>query len=178
MKINKALFLDRDGVINHDYGYVHKIDDFIFVEGIFDLVKKAKKENYLVIIVTNQSGIGRGFYSEDDFMLLMDWVRKKFSENDGFIDDIFFCPSHPVHGIGKYKVVTNLRKPNPGMFFEAKEKYQINLTKSVLIGDKISDIQAGKAAGIKTNILFTQDNDKSSNEYFCIKRLSDAKNYI
>ena len=177
MKKNKALFLDRDGVINHNYGYVHKVNDFDFIDGIFELVRKANEKNYLVIIVTNQAGIGRGYYYEKDFLNLMKWAIGVFKINGTHIDDIFFCPFHPTHGIGVYKKDSYLRKPNPGMILEASKKHDINLKKSIMIGDNISDIQAGSSAGIGLNILYTSNNLKTK-EINSIRKLIDAKKYL
>ncbi len=176
MKHTKALFLDRDGVINHNYGYVHKISEFKFIEGIFHLVEIAKKKGYLVIIVTNQAGIGRGLYTEEDFLNLMEWVKIQFKENNSNIDDIFFCPFHPVHGIGSYKKDSYRRKPNPGMLIDAQKKYQIDLSESIIIGDNISDIEAGKLVGLKANILLSED--KYSPDAICIKHLNEVIDYL
>lgn len=172
----KALFLDRDGVINHDYDYVHKKEDFHFVEGIFELVHKAKTKNYLVIIITNQAGIGRGLYSEDDFNNLMDWVKNKFIENHASIDDTYFCPYHAIHGIGSYKKDSYMRKPNPGMIFKAAEKHNIDLKHSIMIGDNTSDIKAGHNAGVGTNILFNEN--KVIENVINIKYLQEAIDYL
>ena len=176
MKYTKALFLDRDGVINYNFGYVHKINDFKFIEGIFNLVEVAKNKGYLIIIVTNQAGIGRGLYTEEDFLSLMEWVKIKFIENNSHIDDVFFSPFHPLHGIGSYKKDSYLRKPNPGMLLDAQKKHKIDLSESIIIGDNISDINAGKLAGLRTNILFTAH--KSSPDAICIKHLSEAIDYL
>ena len=172
----KSLFLDRDGVINHNFGYVHKIDDFKFIDGIFNLVQAAIKKEYLIIIVTNQAGIGRGLYTEADFLILMKWVQDKFKENNSHIDDIYFSPFHPVHGIGNYKKDSYLRKPNPGMLIDAQKKHKINLSKSIIIGDKMSDIEAGKSAGLRVNILFAEN--KPSTHAVFIKHLDEAIDYL
>ena len=119
MKNKKALFLDRDGVINKDFGYVYKKEDFIFMKGIFNLIKVANKNGYLVIIVTNQSGIGRGMFDEEDFLNLMQWVRNEFKNQDCYIDGVYYCPYHPQAIIPKYRKVSDLRKPNPGMIIKA-----------------------------------------------------------
>ena len=176
MKETKALFLDRDGVINHNFGYVHKIEDFKFIEGIFDLVRAAKQKEYLIIIVTNQAGIGRGLYSEADFLMLTEWMKLRFKENNSSVDDVFFSPFHPKFGIGEYKKDSFHRKPNPGMLLDAQKKYNITFSKSILIGDKNSDIEAGLAAGIPTNILFSTD--LSCEESINIKLLSSAIKYL
>lgn len=173
---SKALFLDRDGVINRDNAYVYKKEDFHFIDGIFELVREAKAQNYLVIIVTNQAGIGRGLYLEEDFINLMDWVKNEFAENNTVIDDIYFCPYHASHGKGTYKKDSYMRKPNPGMIFKAAEQHNVNLKKSIMIGDNISDVEAGQNAGIGINILFNQNlvykNIKK------IKNLKEAIKYL
>lgn len=151
---NKALFLDRDGVINHDYGYVHSIENFHFIEGIFDLCKVAFDSGYLIIIVTNQSGIARGYYSEEQFLNLTKWMEERFLENGIKISKTYYCPFHKDALIEKYKHDSFDRKPNPGMLFKAIEEFNIDPKKSILIGDQESDIEAAKKVGIYTKFLF------------------------
>lgn len=151
--MNKALFLDRDGVINVEKNYVYKIEDFEFIDGIFELVRSYQEQGYLIFVITNQAGIGRGYYTEDDFLNLTDWMLERFEEQGIKITEVYYCPYHPTHGIGEYLKDSIDRKPNPGMILKAKEKYDIDLGNSVLIGDKESDIEAGKAAGILKLIL-------------------------
>lgn len=146
--MNKALFLDRDGIINIEKNFVHKIEDFDFVEGIFDLVACANKAGYLVIVVTNQAGIARGYYSEEDFHLLMHWMKNEFVIRGCRIDAIYFCPHHPEFGIGNYRQSSKNRKPEPGMFFEAALELDIDLANSIMVGDRISDMQAAISANI------------------------------
>ena len=146
--MNKALFLDRDGIINVEKNFVYQREDFEFVEGIFDLVLRANQAGYLVVVVTNQAGIGRGYYSEEDFHVLMNWMKKEFSLRGCKIDDIYFCPYHPEFGIGEYRKISKNRKPEPGMFFEAAHALNIDLRNSIMVGDRISDMQAAYAASI------------------------------
>jgi len=115
----KALILDRDGVVNLDKDYVYRIEDFEFIDGIFNLCRDAAAQGYLIFIITNQSGIGRGYYTEADFHALTDWMKARFHEEGVTITQVYFCPYHPVHGIGKYKQDSNDRKPNPGMILRA-----------------------------------------------------------
>ena len=178
MKKNKALFLDRDGVININYGYVHNIEEFNFIKGIFNLVRKAKQKDYLIIIVTNQAGIGRGYYTEGNFLRLMEWVKNQFKLKNGAIDAVYYCPFHPVHGKGKYKKNSNLRKPNPGMILKAQSEHNINLSESILIGDQITDINAGKSAGVGLNILFKNDNKNESEQTEIIHDISEAIKFL
>lgn len=152
-----ALFLDRDGVINIDKEYIYKIKDIEFLDGIFDLISYAKKLGYLIIIVTNQSGIGRGIFSEEDFQIVNNWMLQKLAENEASIDKVYYCPNHPTEGIGKYKKFDDRRKPNPGMIFEAAKDYNIDLSNSIMLGDNISDMEAGFLSGIKNLFLLSKE---------------------
>ena len=149
-----ALFLDRDGVINIDHAYVCKKENFEFVDGIFDLCKRAIKLGCRIFVITNQAGIGRGYYSEQDFLSLTDWMCEAFKSHGVLIDKVYFCPFHPEHGVGQYKQDSFYRKPNPGMILQAAKEFDVDLEKSFLVGDKETDIQAGVAAGIGSNILY------------------------
>lgn len=171
-----ALFLDRDGVINVDHGYVHRPEEFEFIDGIFDIVAAAKAAGYIVVIITNQAGIGRGYYSEQQFHQLMRWVRRKFEDNGGKIDAIYYCPFHPVHGVGHYKKDSELRKPKPGMILQAAMEHGIDLELSILIGDKLSDMQAGQRAGVGTLVLYGAADEQF--EGICINKLADAMTSI
>ena len=145
---SRALFLDRDGVINHDSGYTSSAENFRFIEGIFDLCRAAKRLGYLLIVVTNQAGIGRGHYSEEDFLALTEWMLSRFKIEGAPITDVFFCPYHPEHGVGDYKKDSFDRKPNPGMLQRAAEKHGLDLGRSIMIGDKDSDMYAACKAGV------------------------------
>lgn len=155
--MNKAIFLDRDGVINHDLGYVHKKRDFIFIDGIFKLTKEAMQNDFKIIIVTNQAGIARGYYKESDYYSLTKWMIKQFDNQKVKIDKVYFSPYHPVHGKGKYKKNHISRKPNPGMIHKAISEFNIDPSKSILIGDKMSDIEAGMNAKVKYLFLFKKN---------------------
>ncbi len=150
-----AVFLDRDGVINVDHAYVHQSADFQFIDGIFEFCRTAAELGYRIFVVTNQAGIGRGYYTEAQFHTLTTWMCNQFREQGVEIDKVYFCPSHPVHGIGQYKVDSPFRKPGPGMLQQAAEEYGIDLARSVLIGDKESDIEAGLAAGLMATVLYS-----------------------
>lgn len=174
--MRSALFLDRDGVINVDHGYVYKPDQIEFIDGIFELVEAAKKANFLVVIVTNQAGIGRGYYTEKDFRVLMGWMQEQFVEHHGQIDAVYFSPYHPEFGIGEYKRESKCRKPSPGMFLQAKDEFDIDMGKSLLIGDNLSDMIAGKKAGVGGLLLFGREDVERS--YLTIKNLSDALPFL
>jgi D-glycero-D-manno-heptose 1,7-bisphosphate phosphatase len=139
----RAAFLDRDGVINIDYGYVGKKEDFKFKDGIFELLELLQEMGYELFIVTNQSGIARGYYTKEEFFKLMDWMINEIKKRGVFIKDYAFCPHHP-----DFSGECECRKPKPGMILDLAKKYQISLEDSILIGDNISDIEAAKRANI------------------------------
>ena len=174
---NRALFLDRDGVINHDSGYTSNSEDFRFIDGIFDLCRAARQSGYLLIVVTNQAGIGRGYYTEQDFFFLSEWMRQRFVEEGAPITDIFHCPYHPEHGIGLYKKDSFNRKPHPGMLLQAAEKHEIDMAHSIMIGDKDSDMQAAKNArvGVRCHYSTPKNHDELSSSATCgIRALHEA----
>jgi len=152
--MNTALILDRDGVINEDHGYVHRKEDVVFIEGIFDLSRAARDFGMRLIVVTNQAGIGRQYYSENNFQILSAWMRGEFLREGIRIDRIYHCPYHPIHGIGQYRQDSFDRKPNPGMILAAKRDFALDLAASVLVGDRESDIEAGARAGVGATVLF------------------------
>jgi len=139
----RAVFLDRDGVINDDFGYVSKIEDFNFKEGIFELLELLQNKGFTLFIITNQSGIARGYYTKEDFLKLTDFMLKELEKRDIFIKEVAYCPCHP-----DFSRVCDCRKPSPKMILDLAKKYNINLKESILIGDKQSDIEAGKSAGL------------------------------
>lgn len=143
----KALFLDRDGVINEDKGFVHTPAQVEFIPGIFDLVRRANQLDYLVIVITNQSGIGRGLYSEQVFHALMDWISGRFDDVGAKLDGIYFCAEPPSKSPRRI-TTESCRKPNPSMLLLAKADFDIDLTASVLVGDRWSDVEAGLRAGV------------------------------
>jgi len=149
-----ALFLDRDGVINVDRGYVHRPDQFEFVPGIFELARFWTNELHrLIVVITNQSGIGRGYFDERAYEDLTRWMCERFEAEHTAIARVYHCPYHPLHGIGEYRRDHPWRKPNPGMILQAVFDLGLDPAQSAILGDKISDIQAGEAAGIGLRIL-------------------------
>lgn len=175
--MNRALFLDRDGVINVNHGYVHTPESMDFIEGIFDICRFARQKGYHLFVVTNQAGIGRGYYTEQAFHVLNVWMLQQFASQRAVIAKVYWCPYHPEHGIGQYKRESYFRKPAPGMILAAAKEFNIHLPSSVLVGDSLTDIQAGVAAGIQHNILY--DPAKSwSQEQGVINQLHQLRHWL
>ncbi len=178
-----ALFLDRDGVVNVDHGYVSTPADFEFLDGIFDLCRTAKQLGYWVFIITNQAGIGRGYYTEEDFQILTEWMKDAFKAAGAEVDAVYYSPYHPEHGVGQYKRDSDCRKPKPGMLVQATKDFEVDLAGSVLVGDKVTDIAAGIAAGVARNLLFIPPLGKSYEQApngatAVIKSLREAVAYL
>jgi len=169
----KVIFLDRDGVINRDIGYLYKIDDFEFIDGIFDSCKYFQAIDYKLIVVTNQSGIARGYYSEEAFNTVTEWMLEQFRGQGIDILDVFFCP----HG---EKSTCRCRKPRPGMLLEAQDKYGINMETSWMIGDKETDVSAANSAGITNTILLKNsiNNETDSEGKIILNSISDSYKFI
>lgn len=151
-RMKKAIFLDRDGTLNIDYGYVHEIDNFKFIDGAIDALRELKKMGYMLVLVTNQSGIARGYFSEDQFLQLTEWMDWSLAEQDVDLDGIYYCPHHP-EGKGEYKEDCDCRKPKSGMLLQAIKELKIDPGQSVMVGDKIEDLKAGIGAKVKMNVL-------------------------
>lgn len=143
-----ALFLDRDGVLNVDKGYVSQIEDFEWVPGAADCIKTFNARGWFVFVVTNQSGIARGLYTEEDMRTLHDWMGLKLAEAGARIDHIYHCPFHQDGEVARYRKNSFDRKPKPGMLLNAMADFPVKRESSFLIGDKQTDIDAARAAGV------------------------------
>lgn len=155
--MRKALFLDRDGVVNVEKNYLHKIEEFELVEGIVEVCRAYQENGYLIIIVTNQSGISRGYYNEEDFAALSQWMVEYFKTLGITITHIYHCPHHEsIDG------ACECRKPEPGMFIRAQKEYDLDMSHSVMIGDNERDIEAAQRAGVGMNILLSSDASQSN----------------
>jgi D-glycero-D-manno-heptose 1,7-bisphosphate phosphatase len=152
---NKAVFLDRDGVINEDYGYVHKIEDFHIFDEVYPALKKLRERGFKLLIITNQSGIGMGYYTEEDFFKITEHMKEKLKEKGIEIDKVYYCPHHPEGVVPEYTMKCNCRKPETGMIEEGIKDFDIDISQSFLIGDKETDIEAGKKVGLKTILVKT-----------------------
>ena len=170
----KTIFLDRDGVINKEINYLHKIDDFEFIDGVFETCRYLISLDYQIIVITNQSGISRGYYTEKDFQIITEWMIAEFQKNDIIILDIFHCPHLPNSNC-------NCRKPKPGMLLDAKYKHNIDMQNSWLIGDKEIDIIAANSSGITNTILVKSGhkiNEVDSNAKYFLDSIQQSKQVI
>ena len=170
----KVIFLDRDGVINEEVGYLHKIKDFKFINGVMDSCNYFLSLGYQIIVVTNQSGIGRGLYKEEDFQIVNEWMLGKFEQQGVSILDVFFCPHGPNDNC-------YCRKPKPGLFTGAMEKYDIDMKKSWMIGDKEADIEAANNAGIIQTILVKSGhkiNEEKTSATFILDSILNAQSIL
>lgn len=152
--MNKAIFLDRDGVINRDKGHVHKIEDCEFFPDTFKALQKAP-ENFKLIVITNQAGIAKGYYTEKILHKFTAWMLDKFKKNDIKIDKVYYCPHHPDGVVEKYTINCDCRKPAPGMLKQAAKEFDLNLRECWLIGDNTSDVKSGQNAGCTTILIKT-----------------------
>jgi D-glycero-D-manno-heptose 1,7-bisphosphate phosphatase len=152
-----AAFLDRDGVINRDLGYVHRPDQFEWMPGAPDAIRLLNERGFRVIVVTNQSGIGRGLYDEAEFRAFMDWIGTKLAEHGARFDAVYYCPHHPTEARAPYRQTCDCRKPAPGLIRRAIAEHGLDPGQSFLIGDKSSDIEAAKAAGVTGHLFDGRD---------------------
>lgn len=164
MSRQKALLLDRDGVINVNHGYVHRPQDCDFIEGIFQLCHAASRKGYRIVIVTNQSGIARNYYSECDFKVFSRWLEHQFWQHGIRISHTYFCPHHPKMD-GRYGLSCTCRKPRPGMLIRARQHFGLDFSRSIMVGDSLSDMRCARLAGIKKSVLFGSDSIQYQSEF-------------
>lgn len=144
----KVAFLDRDGVINKEIGYLHRVDDFEYTENCVPALRNLSSLGYELIIVTNQAGIAKGLYTERDYQALTEWLVSDLKASGVDLLDVFYCPHHPNGKVTAYSRPCSCRKPQPGMFYLARDKHGIDTSNSIVVGDKHSDILAGRKANI------------------------------
>ena len=175
----RALFLDRDGVINHEAGYLHRSEDVRFVDGIFSLCRTAMRLGYRLIVVTNQAGIARGFSTEEDFERLMEWMQGAWRVEGVELDAVYFCPFHPEHGIGQYKREHEDRKPGTGMLLRGAAELGVSLAESVMVGDRCSDMAAANAAGLRQAFLMSGTEEAGcSGAYLTVESLAEVERWL
>lgn len=177
--LQRALFLDRDGVVNEEVGYLYRAEEVRWVEGIAPLCRTAQALGYRLIVVTNQSGIARGMYSEADFHTLMDWMRAELGREQVSLDAVYFCPFHPEHGVGEYRREHEDRKPGPGMLLRAAREHGLDLSRSVLVGDRCSDLAAANAAGLR-QAFFLRGTETAAcpGEYVTVSFLYEVERWL
>jgi D-glycero-D-manno-heptose 1,7-bisphosphate phosphatase len=149
----KAAFIDRDGVINEERNYVHRIEDFVLLPGVPDALRLLRDAGYLLVVVTNQAGIARGYYDHAAVDTLHAHLRALLHTEGVVLDGVYLCPHHPAGAVPAFAMDCDCRKPAPGMLLQAAEELGIDLAASILIGDKLSDIEAGRRAGVRATVL-------------------------
>jgi D-glycero-D-manno-heptose 1,7-bisphosphate phosphatase len=175
----RALFLDRDGVVNEEVGYLHRVEEVRFVDGIFSLCRTAAVLRYRLIVVTNQAGIARGYYSEPDFEALMEFMRGKLRVEGVELDAVYYCPFHPEHGVGKYRREHEDRKPGTGMLRRGAREFGVELSESILVGDRCSDVGAANAAGLRQAFLISgTEATGCGGEYLPVKSLAEVERWL
>ncbi|MGN0894276.1 MAG: D-glycero-beta-D-manno-heptose 1,7-bisphosphate 7-phosphatase [Succinivibrio sp.] len=173
--MKKAVFFDRDGVINIDYGFVGQIENYDIVEGVAYSLRQLKDMGYVLVLVTNQSGIARGKYTEADFYKVTSFMQANLALHKACFDGIYFCPHHPQADLEKYRCDCDCRKPKSGMFLKAAAELDIDLDKSVMIGDHASDLEAARGAGIQRLYLVGEHIEEESKKISSIKALKDVR---
>ena len=150
-----VIFLQRDGTINEEVNYLHRPEDLKILPGAAEAISRFNQAGFLVIVITNQAGIGRGYYTQQDMENLNEYMNQVLAEQDAHIDGFYFCPHHPEHGIGEYKKDCDCRKPGIGMFRQAEQDFSIEKAHSYMIGDKLIDTQAGHNYGVSSILVGT-----------------------
>lgn len=153
--LRRAVFLDRDGTINVEKDYLYRVEDFEFIPGAPEAIRLLKAAGFLVIVVTNQAGVARGYYDEQAVVLLHAHLQELLVEHNATVDGYYLCPHHPTEGLGAYRVACDCRKGAPGMLLQAAREHGINLADSFMVGDKVADIEAGVAAGCRSILVRT-----------------------
>ncbi len=172
----RALFLDRDGVLNEEVGYLYRPEDVRWVEGAFSLCRTAMALGYRLIVVTNQSGIARGMYTESDFHALTRWMQEEFARAAVAVDGVYFCPYHPEHGVGEYRREHEDRKPGAGMLLRGAREHGLDLGRSVMVGDRCSDVAAANAAGLRQAFLLRgTESVPCPGEYMAVGSLAEVE---
>ncbi|WP_143321886.1 D-glycero-beta-D-manno-heptose 1,7-bisphosphate 7-phosphatase [Clostridium sp. HBUAS56010] len=186
--MDKIVFLDRDGTINQEVEYLHRPEDLVILPGVAEALCRLKNHGFKLVVVTNQAGVARGYYQEEDVKALHQVLNERLAEQGAAIDCFFYCPHHPVHGIGSYKIKCHCRKPETGMFEMAEAYFSVDKTHSFMIGDKLLDTQAGKNYGVTPILIGTgygqevcegmSATEKTRAFDFYAKTMKEAADYI
>lgn len=170
--MKRAVFLDRDGVITQDPPhYAHKPEQLKLVPGAAEAMRSLNEKGLAVVVITNQSGVARGYYTEEDVAIYNKALEEELLKGNARVDAMYYCPHHPDFGDSKYKINCDCRKPNPGLLLLAAKELDIDLERSFVVGDKLSDIMAGKSVGCAAILVLTghgkEELDKSKGEFDC-----------
>jgi D-glycero-D-manno-heptose 1,7-bisphosphate phosphatase len=175
----RAAFLDRDGVINLDRGYVHRVEDFQFLPGALTACRDLHTAGYRLIVVTNQAGIARGYYDEQTFQQITTWMSERFYEVGAPLTGVYYCPHHPDGKVSRFAIECACRKPAPGMILQAAIDHQIDVSQSILVGDKASDLEAGERAGVSQRYLvWPPGSEAERGESRGFRSLSDVVQFL
>ncbi len=174
----RALFLDRDGVVNEEVGYLISPEDVRFLPGLFSLCRTAASLQYRILVVTNQAGIARGYYSEEDFSRLTGWMADELAHEGVRFDAVYHCPYHPVHGVGTYKREHEDRKPGTGMLRRGAAEFNVSLADSVMVGDRCSDIAAANAGDLRQAFLIAGTESNCTGEYKPVTTLAEVEQWL
>lgn len=155
LKGRKTIFLDRDGTINEEVNYLYKKEDLKLIKHAADAIALFNEAGYQVVVVTNQAGVARGYYTEEDVKVLHEYLNEVLKKSHAHIDAFYYCPHHPEYGIGEYKTICRCRKPDIGLLEQAEEQEKVDKTGSWMIGDKLSDTKAGNKYGIRSILVGT-----------------------
>jgi D-glycero-D-manno-heptose 1,7-bisphosphate phosphatase len=155
MKKNTAVFLDRDGVINEEVGYLDSLDKLKIIPGAYEAIRLINESGMKVVVISNQAGVARGLFPEDFVKITHEYLQNALRKKGAYIDNFYYCPHHPTEGIESYRQVCNCRKPAPGMLLQAAQDLNIDLTRSYLVGDRFNDMEAGKKIGVRGILVKT-----------------------
>jgi D-glycero-D-manno-heptose 1,7-bisphosphate phosphatase len=178
-KLHRALFLDRDGVINEETHYLYKREDVRWVEGIFSLTATATRLGYRIIVVSNQAGVARGYFTEADVDSLMEWMGLELAARGGPLTAVYYCPYHPHYGDERYRREHEDRKPSPGMLHRAAREHALDLSQSVMVGDRCTDIGAANNAGLRQAFLIAGTEDAPcGGDYLAVESLAEVECWL
>ena len=164
--MNKAVFFDRDGVLNVDIINLHEVEKFVWIDGAKDAIKLCNDAGYLTVIITNQSGIARGIFTEDDVKKIYDYMQTELEKIGAHFDAMYYCPHHPEGEVDEYRKVCDCRKPKPGLILRACKELNIDPAQSIMIGDHTRDLECGENAGVSKLVRF----DSNGNLYDVLKK--------
>ncbi len=153
--LNRAVFLDRDGTINEELGYLSDVDELRLIEGAPTAIARLNQRTFKVVVVTNQAGVARGYFTEGCVQHIHAVMQQRLQHEQAYVDAFYYCPHHPTEGIGSYKIECNCRKPKPGMLKAAAREFRIDLSHSFIVGDQLSDLAAGHAVGCRGVLVQT-----------------------